>query len=163
MFLSPILLLSLEPSLMRLFLCQPIPLNLLHVAESIGLFPVLTLLYLLVTQSHPLGFSLFTWLLGYRAFWFPSILLSGTLIHLCWFLFILLSYPGAPQDKPLNLFFPPVLAIGDLVYSHDFKYHLYTDTSQIYVCLVFLVFLDLSLQLPWSKGAVVLPKLLLLL
>jgi len=97
----------------------------------------------LVTQSPSLEFSLFTWLLGYHAFR----LLAGTLIHLCWFLFIFLSYPGVPQDKPLNLFFPPVLAIGDLIYSHDFKYHLYTDTSQIYVCLVFLVFLDLSLQL----------------
>ena len=44
----------------------------------------------LVTQSPSLEFSLFTWLLGYHAFR----LLAGTLIHLCWFLFIFLSYPG---------------------------------------------------------------------
>ena len=119
---------------MSLFLCQPIPLNLFHVSESSDHFPVVTLLYLFGHSVTPsLGFSLFTWLLGYHAFRFPSILLAGTLIHLCWFLFIFLSYPGVPQDKPSNLFFPP--------------YQLYTDTSQIYVCLVFLVFLDLSLQL----------------
>lgn len=92
---------------MSLFLCQPIPLNLFHVSESSDHFPVVTLLYLFGHSVTPsLGFSLFTWLLGYHAFRFPSILLAGTLIHLCWFLFIFLSYPGVPQDKPSNLFFP---------------------------------------------------------